>query len=287
MNDLFTMLLSAILPTVPAILLATLGEIYAERSGVANLGVEGMMALGALAGFAVAHSSGNAWLGLLAAMLAGGLAALLHAFVAITLRANQFVSGLALSLFGVGAAGVLGKRFEGQPLEAPLQEWYFLLLAVVLAGLLWFHLYKTKGGLILRSSGENPAAVDVLGIDVYRVRYAAVFFGGMMAGLAGAYLSLASQPAWTENITGGIGWIAVALTIFAVWNPLGALLGSLFFGSLYYLAFRLQGNPNIPSEFLRMAPYLLVIVALSIGNRSRGRGTAPEALGLGYARGER
>ncbi len=280
-------LLSAILPTVPPILLATLGEIYAERSGVANLGVEGMMALGALAGFALAHSSGNAWLGIFAALLVGGLAGMLHAFVAVTLRANQFVSGLALSLFGVGTAGMLGKRFEGATLEQALPESAFLVIAVVLAGLLWFHLYKTRGGLILRSSGENPAAVDVLGIDVYRVRYGAVIFGGMLAGLAGAYLSLASQPSWTENITGGLGWIAVALTIFAVWNPIGALLGSLFFGVLYYLAFRLQGNPNIPSEFLRMAPYLLVIIALAFGSRSRGRGTAPEALGLGYARGER
>lgn len=267
------------------LLIATLGEIYAERSGVANLGVEGMMAMGALAAFAVTQATGNPWLGIGAALIVGGISALLHAFVSISLRANQFVSGLALSLLGVGTAGLLGKRYEGQPLVSPLPEWVFLIFGLLLTVILTFHLYRTRGGLILRSSGENPASVDALGINVFKVRYLAVCFGGVLAGLAGAFYPLASSPSWTDGVTGGQGWIAVALTIFALWNPARALFGALFFGLLYYLSFRLQNT--LPSEFLQMMPFLLVIAALAVGGLAKKRGAAPEALGLAYARGER
>jgi len=284
MNEVFSALERAAVLGAP-LLIATLGEVYAERAGVTNLGVEGMMAMGALGAFAAAQATGNPWLGILAALVVGGLSSLLHAFVSISLRANQFVSGLALSLLGVGTAGLLGKRFEGQPLENPLPEWVFLAFGLVLTGLLTLHLYRTRGGLILRSSGENPASVDALGINVFRVRYLAVCFGGVLAGLAGAFYPLASSPSWSDGITGGQGWIAVALTIFALWNPARALFGALFFGLLYYLAFRLQNT--IPSEFLQMMPFLLVIVALALGGLAKRRGAAPEALGLAYARGER
>ena len=284
MNEVFSALERAAVLGAP-LLIATLGEVYAERAGVTNLGVEGMMAMGALGAFTAAQATGNPWLGILAALVVGGISALLHAFVSISLRANQFVSGLALSLLGVGTAGLLGKRFEGQPLENPLPEWVFLAFGLVLTGLLTFHLYHTRGGLILRSSGENPASVDALGINVFRVRYFAVCFGGVLAGLAGAFYPLASSPSWSDGITGGQGWIAVALTIFALWNPARALFGALFFGLLYYLAFRLQNT--IPSEFLQMMPFLLVIVALALGGLAKRRGAAPEALGLAYARGER
>lgn len=273
------------------LLLACLGAILNERAGVVNLGVEGMMALGALAGFAVAFGSGvgdgNLWLAVLAAMLAGALAALVHGFVTITLRANQFVSGLALTMLGLGSAGLLGKRFEGQPLFNQPPEWLFTLGAIALALLLAFIFYATKVGLSLRSVGENPAAADLLGINVLGVRYAAVAAGGALAGLAGAYLSLVYRPSWTDGMTAGLGWIAVALVIFVGWSPLRAIFGAVFFGLLYYLQFRLQGQSGIPSEVFASLPYLLVILVLALSGLRGQQGNAPEALGKPYQRGER
>jgi ABC-type uncharacterized transport system permease subunit len=273
------------------LLLASLGALVNERAGVVNLGVEGMMAVGALAGFAVAYGSGvgdgNLYLAVVAAALAGTLLSLLHAFASITLRANQFVSGLALTMIGLGVAGLLGKRFEGFPLFNQAPEWPFTLGAVLLALILAFVLAYTRLGLVLRSVGENPAAADALGIDVARVRYLAVAFGGAMAGLAGAFLSLAYRPSWTDGMTVGLGWIAVALVIFVGWSPLRAIGGAVFFGLLYYLQFRLQGQSAIPTEFFAAMPYLLVIVVLALAGLRRVQGAAPEALGRPYQRGER
>ncbi|MER3445010.1 MAG: ABC transporter permease [Meiothermus sp.] len=273
------------------LLLASLGAIINERAGVVNLGVEGMMAVGALAGFAVAYGSGagdgNLYFAVAAAAGAGVLASLLHAFAAITLRANQFVSGLALTMIGLGVAGLLGKRFEGFPLLNQAPEWPFTVGAVLLALGLAFVLAYTRLGLVLRSVGENPAAADALGIDVVRVRYLAVAFGGALAGLAGAFLSLAYRPSWTDGMTVGLGWIAVALVIFVGWSPLRAIGGAVFFGLLYYLQFRLQGQSGIPTEFFAAMPYLLVIAVLALAGLRRVQGAAPEALGQPYQRGER
>ncbi|MCS7068180.1 MAG: ABC transporter permease [Meiothermus sp.] len=273
------------------LLMACLGALLNERAGVVNLGVEGMMALGALAGFAVAFGSGvgdgSLWLAVLAAMLVGALAALVHAFVTITLQANQFVAGLSLTMLGLGAAGLLGKRFEGQPLFNQPPEWPFTLGAIALALLLGFILYGTRLGLTLRSVGENPAAADLLGLDVVGVRYAAVAAGGALAGLAGAYLSLVYRPSWTDGMTAGLGWIAVALVIFVGWSPLRAIFGAVFFGLLYYLQFRLQGQSAIPSEVFASLPYLLVILVLALSGLRGQQGNAPEALGKPYRRGER
>jgi simple sugar transport system permease protein len=273
------------------LLLASLGAIINERAGVVNLGVEGMMAVGALAAFAVAYGSGagdgNLYLAVVAAALAGTLLSLLHALASIALRANQFVSGLALTMIGLGVAGLLGKRFEGFPLFNQAPEGPFTLGAVLLALILAFVLAYTRLGLVLRSVGENPAAADALGIDVLRVRYLAVAFGGAMAGLAGAFLSLAYRPSWTDGMTVGLGWIAVALVIFVGWSPLRAIGGAVFFGLLYYLQFRLQGHSAIPTEFFAAMPYLLVIVVLALAGLRRVQGAAPEALGRPYQRGER
>lgn len=289
MNEILDALLRALAFGTP-LLLASLGAIVNERAGVVNLGVEGMMALGALAGFAVAYGGGmggNLWLAVLAAMLVGALAALLHAFVTITMRANQFVSGLALTLLGLGLAGLLGKGFEGFPLFNQPPQWPFTAGAIGLALLLAGVLQYTRIGLTLRSVGENPAAADVLGLNVGLVRYAAVAVGGALAGLAGAYLSLVYRPSWTDGMTNGLGWIAVALVIFVGWNPLRAIFGAVFFGLLYYLQFRLQGQSFIPTEFFSAMPYLLVIVVLGIAGLRGQQGAAPEALGRPYTRGER
>ena len=270
------------------LLWGSLGEIYAERAGVVNLGVEGMMILGAFSGFAAAQVTGNPVIGLLAAAVVGALAALLHAFVSVTLRANQYVSGLALSMFGLGLSGLLGRRWEGIPLDRPLPEVTVLApLGIALAVLLWVVLYHTRWGIILRTTGESPAAADAMGINVTLVRYVAVVFGGLLAGIAGGFLSVAYRPSWTEGMTAGIGWIVVALAIFASWDPLKAIWTSLLFGSLFHLSFRLQ--TWIPPEPLQMMPFAFTIIVLTLTARRGGRirQAAPEALGLPYIRGER
>jgi simple sugar transport system permease protein len=288
------------------LLWGSLGEIYAERAGVINLGLEGMMILGALSAFVVAHTTAHPGLGLLAAAAVGGLAALLHAVVAITLRANQYVSGLALTMLGLGLAGLLGRSWEGLPLPTPLADvsvpWLGHLpilgpalftrhsivtyLGLLLAVCLWFVLFYTRWGLMVRSVGEAPAAADTLGIRVGLVRYLCVGFGGVLAGIGGGFLSVAYLPAWTEGITAGMGWIALALAIFAAWNPLWAIGGAVLFGALYHLSFRLQ--IWIVPELLKLMPYVctigvLVLVAL---RKTRRWQDAPAALGTPYVREE-
>lgn len=269
------------------LLLASLGVLVNERAGVVNLGVEGMMAVGALAAFGVASETEALGMAVALSMAVGALAALLHGFVTLTLRANTYVSGLALAMLGLGVAGLLGKQYEGAILFEPAPEFPFTVAAGVLALVLWGFLHATRPGLVLRSVGENPAAADVLGVNVLAVRYLAVAFGGAMAGLAGAFLSLAYRPAWTDGMTAGLGWIAVALVIFVGWSPLRAVLGSVFFGLLYYLQFRLQDQSQVPTELFAAMPYLLVVVVLALAGLRRSQGSAPAALGRPYHRGER
>ncbi|HFB39425.1 MAG TPA: ABC transporter permease [Oceanithermus sp.] len=288
------------------LLFAALGELVAERAGVINLGVEGMMILGALSAFVVADASGSPWLGVLAAAFVGAAAAFFHAFFSVTLRANQYVSGLALTMVGLGLSGLWGKAYAGRPLAHPLPKWdvpllkeipwlgpgifsgqsALLYLGFVLAFLLWVFLYRTRGGIHLRSVGENPAAADALGINVYLVRYLAVLFGGAMAGVAGAYLSVAYRPSWTEGMTAGMGWIALAIVIFAAWDPLRAVGAAFLFGAFYHLAYRFQAH--LAPEFLKMTPYLFTILFLVLSALGKGvRLGAPEALGRPFVRGER
>ncbi len=289
------------------LLWAALGEIFAERAGVVNLGVEGMMILAAAIGFIVGQTSGQPWLALLAAAGVGGLAALVHAFIAITLGANQYVSGLAITIFGLGLSGLLGRSYVGLPLresmafvtvpglsELPVlgralftDQYLLTYLALLAAGLLYFVLYHTRLGLTLRAVGESPVAADVAGVSVARVRYGAVLFGGLMAGVAGGYLSLAYRPSWGENLTNGMGWIALALAIFALWDPLRAVGAAFLFGAFFTLAYSLQSF--LRPELLTLMPYVftilaLVVVALGAGGRAFG---APAALGQAYRRGER
>jgi general nucleoside transport system permease protein len=289
------------------LLLGALGAIYAERSGVINLGMEGMMVMGALAGFAVTQTTGNPWLGIIVGGIVGALSAALHAFVSVTLRANQNVSGLALTMLGLGLSGLLGRGFQGLPLFTPLanitvpvlgsipvvgaaffsDQSPLTYIAIVLGVVLWFVLFNTRLGIVIRSVGENPAAADALGINVVRVRYATVIFGGLMAGLGGAFISVAYRPSWTEGTTAGVGWIALAIAVFAAWNPLNAIFAALFFGALTHLSFRLQSV--VPSaELLTMLPYVSVVLALTVNALRKGSRTgAPESLGLPYQRGQR
>ena len=304
------MIVSTIIRTLIAgtpLLLGTLGEIVTERSGILNLGVEGMMAVGAMTAFTVTLTTGSPWLGLLAAIVAGALAAGIHAFVSITLRANQVVSGLALTMLGLGVAGLFGKPFIGRPLPTKLsavvipgladipvvgrilfsQDPLFY-LAVILGILLWILLTRTRWGIEIRSVGENPAAAEVQGINVAKIRYLCVLLGGALAGMAGAHLSLVYSKSWTEGLTGGRGWIVIALTIFALWNPLRAFLGAFLFGCIFVLQYLLQPI-GVPPNLLAMMPYLATLAVLLAGGlrKDRRRLLAPAKLGEPYTKGER
>lgn len=306
-----TLIISILAASITAgtpILFAALGELIAERSGVMNLGVDGMMLVGAVTGFMVAVNFGNPWLGVGIALVSGGLLALIHAYLTVTLRANQVVSGLALTLFGTGLSDYLGKAYVGMraeqtfgkmaipflsdiPIIGPVvfKQDMLVYVSYILVILTAFFLYKTRAGLFLRALGENPAAVDSVGVNVFRLRYLYVAIGGALAGLGGAYLSLAYAPCWLENMTAGRGWIAVALVIFAIWDPWRALAGSYLFGGVDAMGFHLQviGLP-ISVFILNMLPYVFtILVLILVLIRKGGRLASPQALGVPYDREER
>ncbi len=313
---LITSILAVTIRAGTSLVFATIGEIYTERSGVLNLGLEGTMLMGAVSGFAAAYHTESLWWGVIAAMVVGGLMALIHAVLTVSLRADQTVSGLALTIFGTGLSsflgqrlgpagkplvGLVGPRFERLPIpglsdlpvvgRALFQQdllVYIMFLFVPLAAL---YLYRTRPGLHLRAVGESPQTADAKGIDVYRTRYLYTVIGGMLVGLGGAHLSLSYTPGWTENLTGGRGWIAVALVIFATWDPGRAVLGALVFGGINAIQFRMQAaGTTIPAAFLGMLPYaftIFVLVMITWLESVRKRVGAPAALGLPYVRGER
>ncbi len=304
------------------LLFATLGGIFNERSGIMNLGLEGMMLIGAMTAFSVTVKTGNPWLGLILAMIAGGLLSQVHAFITITLQADQVVSGLALTFLGTGISLVLGEGLSKAGvisllpvLSIPLLSQIPLLgkifffnqsilvyLGYLMVPLCWWFINRTRPGLHLRAVGEYPAAADALGINVYRVRYFYVFVGGLFAGLAGATISLAISPGWfSELTTAGQGWIAIGLVIFSQWDPFRAMFGSYVFGALRRLILDIQGpailfgiaNPFYYNPyygfFLQMLPYAFTIIVLVIGSKEavKKRLGAPAALGIPYIRGQR
>lgn len=317
-----TLILAAGVASGTILLFAALGEIFAERAGVLNLGVEGMMLLGAVAGFSVTASTGNPWVGLVVAMLAGGLLSLVHAVVTIHLRADQVISGLALTFLGTGLARVLGDGLSSAgpvatiprltipvlvdiPFLGPIlfrEQSILTYVGLVLVPLAWYWIERTRPGLHLRAVGERPAAADAQGVDVIRLRYAYVLVGGVLAGLAGATITLAISPGWFGDQTvGGRGWIAVGLVIFAQWSPIRVAVGAYLFGAIFRFILDIQGVPSIlgaanpfqagrsATFFLEMLPYLFVIFVVVLGSREalRRRVGAPAALGIPYVRGER
>jgi simple sugar transport system permease protein len=304
------------------LLFAALGEIFAERSGVLNLGVEGMMLIGAMSGFSVAVKTGNPWLGVLTAMIFAGLISQIHAFIVITLQADQVVSGLALTFLGTGISLVLGEGLSKAgtvslmpafsipllsqiPILGPIfftNQSVLVYIGYLLTPLAWYYINHTRPGLHLRAVGEYPSAADALGINVFRMRYFYVFVGGLLAGLGGATISLAVSPGWfSELTTGGQGWIAVGLVIFSQWDPVRAAIGSYAFGALRRLILDIQGPTRVFGLrnifyynpywgfFLQMLPYAFTVIVLVIGSREaiRKRLGAPAALGNPYIRGER
>ncbi len=287
--DLLDNLLFAMVRTGTPLLLVALGELVCERSGVLNLGQEGMMLFGAVIGFMVAFSSGSLWLGVLLAVLAGMLLAALFAGVALYLNANQVACGLALTIFGVGLSSFVGAAWVGKPLQgfALLGRMLFAQDALVYLSLALFAavawmLLRSRAGLVLQAVGENPDAASAMGLPVLRVRTLAVLFGGAMAGLAGAYLSLAYTPMWAENMTAGRGWIALALVVFASWRVFRVLLGAWLFGLASILHLVAQGiGLSIPANLLAMLPYAATILVLVLLSRDalRTRLYAPVSLG--------
>lgn len=314
MIPLITSILAITLKAGTSLVYATIGEIYTERSGILNLGLEGMMLMGAVSAFAVAFHTGNLVLAVLTAMGVGMLLAGIHAFLSITMRANQVVSGLSITLFGTGLASFLGQRL------GPASNNYYLsgmnavkfsalripgladlpvvgalfnqdiltYMVFLLIPLAWGFMYKTKYGLNLRAVGENPQTADAMGIPVARIRYLYTIAGGMLVGLGGAHLSLAYTPGWAENITGGRGWIVIALVIFSMWNPSRAILGAILFGGINAVQFRLQASgTDIPAAYLNMAPYIatiLVLVVMTMWESHNRRIGPPAALSTSYMR---
>ncbi len=299
MSELLSVILTIITAATP-LLLAASGELVTEKSGVLNLGVEGMMAIGAVSGFGAALATGSPYVGIVTAACAGALLALLFAFLTLTLVANQVATGLALTLLGLGLSGLMGESFVGQPgiklerLHAPvLSDIPFIgpivfgqdamvYGSILLVALISYVLFRSKLGLIIRAVGESHGSAHALGYRVIAIRYACVVFGGACAGLGGGYLSLAYTPQWIENMTAGRGWIALALVVFASWRPWRVVGGAYLFGTVSILGFALQSKgAGIPSQFLSSLPYIVTIIALVVisGNRALSRANTPACLG--------
>ena len=293
-------LIATLIVAATPILLAATGELIVEKSGVLNLGVEGMMIIGAICGFIAAVNTGSPLMGFCAAAFSGALLSLLFAVLTQYLLANQVASGLALTLFGLGLAALLGHSYSGiKPPSTPKFEWFGLsdisvlgpivfnhdlmvYFSLFLVLVVWAFLRFTRAGLILRAVGENHDAAHALGYKVIRIRVLAIMFGGACAGLGGAYLSLIRVPQWTEGMTAGAGWIALAIVVFASWKPWRVILGAYLFGGVTILQLNLQANGlDIPVSYLSMAPYLVTIVVLVImsADRTRASINAPASLG--------
>jgi simple sugar transport system permease protein len=301
--------LAAAVAAGTAILYACLGELITERAGVLNLGIEGIMLMGALAGVAGCMGTGNVWVGAALALIAGAAMAAIHAILTVGLRANQVVAGLALTIFGAGLSAFLGRDLVGLPLpdafrrldvpllaEIPIfgriffQQSALTYISYALVAFLWWYIYRTRAGLRLRAIGERPEAADAMGVDVARLRALYVIAGGALAGLGGAAITLGTNPGWAEGVTAGRGWIAVALVIFAAWNPGRAAIGAYLFGGVEAAQFRLQTEGvDLSPFFLNMLPYLFTILVLVLSTREATRRAlgAPAALGRAYMREER
>lgn len=307
--ELIVPILAAAVRSGTPVLYATLGEVLSERAGVMNLGLEGVMLVGAYAGFAVTKATGDPWLGLLASFAAGAAITLIHAFLCITLMCNQVVSGLALVMTGYGLSALLGRGVIGETISG-MTQWNVPVLSkipflgpiffqhnmmvylsyAIVVFLCWF-IFRTRWGLNMRAVGENPRAADAMGLSVTQIRYFYSLVGGGFAGLGGGYLSVVYAQMWIEGMTSGRGWIAVALVIFGLWNPARAALGAYLFGGVEALQLRMQAmGSSISASLLLTLPYLMTVVVLTIVSIKAGKGAklgAPAALSIPFRREDR
>lgn len=297
--ELVEAIILAVLAASTPLLIAATGELVTERSGVLNLGVEGMMIVGAACGFAGAWLTGSIFIGALFGIIAGTLMSLVFALMALGLAVNQVATGLALTILGVGLSGLIGAGFVGERItpavhlnipsltDIPLVgrvlfgEDAFVYFSLALVVGVWWFLYRTRPGLILRACGDNHVSAHALGYPVLRIRTIAVMFGGACAGLAGAYLPLAYTPFFIPGMTAGRGWIALALVVFSSWRPGRLVVGAYLFGAVTILQLHAQGwGVGVPSQFMSALPYLATVIVLVLLSRARtGGSTAPAALG--------
>jgi len=301
-------LLDATIRAGTPILFATLGAIINERAGIINLGIEGLMLIGAVAGFAGTYTSGSLLVGVIAAFVMAFLAGSIHAFITVQLRGNQIVSGLALTMFGIGMTALFGKGMVGMTIagfervaipglsllpfigKPFFNQDLLIYFSFLLVALIWLFFYRTRWGLAVRTLGENPAAADTCGVPVNLYRFLAVTIGSGIVGIGGAYLSLASTPMWIENMSAGRGWIAVALVIFAGWSSPRAMLGAYLFGGITAMQLRFQAmGTTVSAHILQMLPYVFTILVLVISTMRLAKGASqqPESLGQPYDREDR
>ncbi len=282
--DLIIGILNIVLISTTPLVFAGIGELVTEKSGVLNLGLEGLMLVGAVSGFMSLVIFDNYFYSFIFSIISGVILSSIFAFFVLHLLTNQIATGLALTIFGIGLSAMLGKKFTGTPIEG-LNPYYFIILSFLIVFAVHYTLYKTKAGLIIRAVGENHHSAYALGYNVIKTRYLTIIFGGIMSALAGFYISVCYAPMWQEGMTAGRGWIALALVVFATWKPWRLLLGAYIFGGVAIMQMNLQAfGVKLPGQFFNMMPYLatLIVLVFISSNRLRLKLSAPASLNIPF-----
>tara|TARA_B100001248_G_scaffold257836_1_gene241013 strand:- start:69 stop:938 length:870 start_codon:yes stop_codon:yes gene_type:complete len=286
--DFIIGILEIILIATTPLVFAAIGELVTEKSGVLNLGVEGMMLVGAVSAFVTLVISGSYFLAFLISIFSGVLMSGFFAILVLYLMTNQIATGLALTIFGIGLSSMIGKKYIGTPIDG-LSPWFFVIISFVIVFIISYFFYKTKSGLILRAVGESHNAAHALGYNVIKVRFIAIIFGGSMCALAGSYISICYAPMWQEGMTAERGWIALAIVVFSTWKPERVLIGAYIFGGVTILQMNLQAlGIRIPGQFFNMAPYVATIIVLVFisSNKLRIKLSAPASLTIPFFKGK-
>ena len=282
--ELIIGILNIVLISTTPLVFAGIGELVTEKSGVLNLGLEGLMLVGAVTGFITLVITGNYFYSLFLSIISGVILSGIFAFLVLNLMTNQIATGLALTIFGIGLSAMLGKKFAGTPIDG-LNPYYFIVISFLLVFLVGYFLSKTKSGLIVRAVGENHNSAYALGYNVIKTRYLTIIFGGVMSSLAGYYISICYAPMWQEGMTAGRGWIALALVVFATWKPWRLLVGAYIFGGVAIMQMNLQAiGVKLPGQFFNMMPYIatLIVLVFISSNKLRLKLSAPSCLNIPY-----
>ncbi len=285
--DLILGILQIVLIATTPLVFAGIGELVTEKSGVLNLGVEGMMLVGAVSAFIILVITGSYFLAFFVSILSGIIMSGLFAFLVLFLMSNQIATGLALTIFGIGLSSMIGKQYIGTPIDG-LSPWFFVIFSFLIVFFVSYFFYKTKAGLILRAVGESHNSAHALGYSVIKIRFLSIIFGGSMCALAGSYISICYAPMWQEGMTAGRGWIALALVVFATWKPERVLIGAYIFGGVTILQMNLQAlGLRFPGQFFSMAPYVATIIVLVLisSNKLRIKLSAPASLTIPFYKG--